>query len=68
MVEFQEPHAAAIVARPEPRMQRRAEWSPTLEGGDLACLLRVIESELLPRLVEAYAPSKHSPLRASGRG
>ena len=54
------------VAPPAPR-QRTAEWSPTLGAGDLACLMQVIENELLPRLVSAYAPSKHSPLPRAGR-
>lgn len=45
---------------------RPPEWTPTIEGADLACLLRVIEGELLPRLVKAYAPASATPLRTDG--
>lgn len=64
-----QPVAARRATLPPSMLPRRraAEWSPTLGTGDLACLLQVIEKELLPRLVSAYAPSTHSPLPTSGR-
>jgi hypothetical protein len=52
------------VARAAPG--RQPEWTPTLAGDDLACLLRVIESELLPRLVDACASTHATPLRTDG--
>lgn len=40
-------------------------WSSSLNQADLACLLQVIEGQLLPRLLRDYRPSHRSPLGAS---
>lgn len=59
-----EPRTVAMPI-PASRVARVPEWKPTLDASDLACLLHVIENDLLPRLVGAYAPSRHSPLPTS---
>jgi len=50
------------------RSRRRAAsatWSPTLGPEDLACLMSVIESQLLPTLLRSYRPAKRKPLSGS---
>ena len=51
----------------ERSLQRKgaATWSSSLSDGDLACLLQVIESQVLPRMLRDYRPSHHAPLKAS---
>ena len=51
------------------RMRRAASatWSPTLGPEDLACLMSVIESQLLPTLLRSYRPARRTPLNGSGR-
>ena len=46
----------------------QAAWQPTLAGNDLACLLQVIQAELLPRLLGDYRPADQSPLKATRSG
>ena len=51
------------------RSRRRAAsatWSPTLGPEDLACLMSVIEGQLLPTLLRAYRPAGRAPLNGSG--
>ncbi len=36
-------------------------WHSSLNASDLQCLLRVIESELLPRLLNGYSPARGLP-------
>lgn len=67
VLELQRPAVLRRLVPPVTR-QRGAEWLPSLATRDLACLMQVIENELLPRLVSAYAPSTHSPLPRAGRG
>lgn len=70
MAEVLESHPVAEARRAAPSAtarKRTPEWTPTLAAADLECLLRVIEGELLPRLVSAYVPSRASPLPSSGR-
>ena len=50
------------------RRAGQASWAPTLAGSDLACLLQVIEAELLPRLLGEYRPADHAPLKAAPPG
>ena len=48
--------------------QRRAgsaTWSGTLDAKDLACLMAVIEHQLLPSLLRAYRPAERKPLNGS---
>ena len=70
MAEVLDLQRPAVLRRPLSSLarQRTAEWSPTLGTEDLACLMKVIENDLVPRLVSAYAPSTHSPLPRAGRG
>ena len=59
--------SAARWQRPLPRPLHKARptgWSSSLSEGDLACLLQVIESQVLPRLLQSYRPADRSPLRA----
>ena len=58
----------AVVKLPKPvaRIAQPAEvWSCSLGATDLACLLQVIEAQLLPRLIGAYRPSDSAPLKTS---
>lgn len=51
------------------RSRRRsspATWSSTLEPQDLARLMAVIETELLPTLLRSYRPAQRKPLNGSG--
>ncbi len=46
--------------------QRRAvatTWISSLCDADLACLMAVIEAQLLPRLLREYRPADASPLK-----
>jgi hypothetical protein len=47
------------------RRARSATWSSSLCQSDLACLLTVIETQVLPRLLREYRPADRSPLKAS---
>lgn len=60
---------AALHNRLVERDRRRAgsaTWSSTLNAQDLACLLSVIERQLLPSLIRSYRPAKRKPLNGSG--
>lgn len=49
------------------RAARRADsatWQSTLNESDLACLLGVIEAQLLPRLLREHRPVDRAPLQA----
>lgn len=37
-------------------------WSSTLCQQDLQCLLQVIETDLIPRLLSGYSPAASAPL------
>ena len=55
--------AASVVASPRRAAQR---WHSTLCDRDLACLLQVIETDLIPQLVGDYSPARHAPLALVG--
>ena len=57
-----------LLIEPKEGAARPASWVPTLAGLDLACLLRVIESELIPRLVGECRPAKRSSLKPKRPG
>lgn len=44
----------------------RGGWSSTMGEADLACLLQVLEEQVLPRLISDYRPADRSPLRSRG--
>ena len=46
--------------RPAPRGRRHERWTSTLSPGDLNCLLKVIEDDLLPQLLTDYSPARHA--------
>ncbi len=50
------------------RPRRLDRWCSTLEDVDLARLLAVIESQLIPRLLGDYSPAKCSALRPGEPG
>jgi hypothetical protein len=39
----------------------REAWSSSLCDADLQCLLQVIETELIPRLISGYSPARCLP-------
>ena len=39
----------------------REPWKSTLAPHDLECLLRVVEDELIPRMLADYSPARHAP-------
>ncbi len=45
------------------RARRDEQWCSTLDSKDLSCLLRVIESQLLPQLIDSYSPAGGLPHR-----
>ena len=56
-------YAAPRVARPRARI-----WQSSLSTHELDCLLAVLETDLIPRLVRDYAPARQKPLLASASG
>ena len=56
-----------LEARGTKRRSPPGRWHSSLCASDLQCLLQVIESELIPRLLNGYSPARDSPqdLRAS---
>ena len=42
--------------------RRDEHWCSSLSREDLACLLQVIEGQVIPQLLNGYSPAKASPL------
>ncbi len=61
--------AEAILHRELSSQARRraldATWTSTLSAKDVACLMSVIELQVLPRLVAEYRPADRNPLQRS---
>jgi hypothetical protein len=44
-----------------PLRQGRERWSSSLCRSDLQSLLQIIESDLIPQLLNSYSPARHAP-------
>ena len=44
-------------------VRREEQWCSTLDQNDLTCLLKVIESQLIPQLMDSYSPARGLPHR-----
>ncbi len=55
-----------FVGRVPSSLQRaRERWDTSLNDADLACLLQVLEQDLIPQLLNSYSPARHAPLDRS---
>ena len=43
-----------------PLRQARQNWTSSLGDADLQCLLQVLEADLIPQLLNSYAPALHA--------